>query len=43
MITLHQQMMNTPYMPAKRQEWTRAAEEAALSATPLIDQKGLLA
>jgi NADH-quinone oxidoreductase subunit B len=35
--------MNTPYTPGKRKEWTRAAEEAALSATPLIDQKGLLA
>ncbi|MCA0436294.1 MAG: NADH-quinone oxidoreductase subunit B [Austwickia sp.] len=43
LITLHHQMMNTPYTPGKRKEWTRAAEEAALNATPLIDQKGLLA
>ncbi|WP_370626339.1 NADH-quinone oxidoreductase subunit B [Austwickia sp. TVS 96-490-7B] len=43
LITLHEQMMNTPYTPGKRKEWTRAAEEAALTATPLIEQKGLLA
>ncbi len=43
LITLHQQMMNTPYTPGNRAKAARAAEEAALSATPLVEQKGLLA
>ena len=42
LITLHHQMMATP-IGANRQQAARAAEEAALSATPLIEQKGLLA
>ena len=42
LITLHHQMMATP-IGANRQKAARAAEEAALSATPLIEQKGLLA
>ncbi|WP_116114563.1 NADH-quinone oxidoreductase subunit B [Austwickia chelonae] len=43
LITLHDQMMATPYTPGRRREAARAAEEAAMSVTPLVEQKGLLA
>ncbi len=42
LITLHHQMIATP-IGLNRQKAARAAEEAALNATPLIEQKGLLA